>query len=152
MLYSQEQPLESSLCDLVRLAVCLFTCTSHAGPRACSTNTLCTPRPRAFARASSPPLTVAYSSPACYWPRGSSCFRRGHIYLIHRWDLVPFVLRGVIHVHLSRVVPVRGGEIGGSEQEGNTPRCKGMERRILQVHCLWCHPTAQWPVGPHPRF
>lgn len=41
---SQEQPLESSLCDPVRLAARLLTCTSLTGLRTCSTNTPSTPR------------------------------------------------------------------------------------------------------------
>ena len=51
---------------------------------------------------------------------------RSHIYLIHRWDLVPFVLCGVIHIHLRRIVPV-GGRTGGnvSEPGGSIPGCDG---------------------------
>lgn len=61
---------------------------------------------------------------------------RLHIYLIHRWDLVPFVLCGVIHVHLRRIVPVGGGG-NVSEPGGSIPGCEELESRATQAPVPW---------------
>lgn len=63
---------------------------------------------------------------------------RSHIYLIHRWDLVPFILRGVIHIHLRRIVPV-GGRRGGNvlEPGGSIPGCEKLERIATEALLLW---------------
>lgn len=60
-----------------------------------------------------------------------------HIYLIHRWDLVPLVLCGIIYVHLRRIIPVNGRGGNVSEAGGSILVCKELERRAKQAPLLW---------------
>lgn len=112
----RQHPKTSCLTLSPLLSVCSL-CTSHTELRACSRNIPGMPCPRAFARA----IPVEHSSPVCSLLHGSLCFQRRQTYLIHRRDLVPFILRGVIHIYLGRVVSVEGRRERVDQREEEVP-------------------------------